>query len=73
MLLKPADVPGRAEHLPESGHEVAGGPAHNEAPLCVRASLAHFLQAVGRPHLTHPDLGLHLEVGGRSAADRAIC
>ena len=51
--------------LPEGGHAVAGGPAHDEAPLGAGASLAHLVQAAGRPHLTHPDLGLQLEVAGR--------
>lgn len=55
--------------VPEGGHEVAGGPAHDEAPLWVCAPLTHFLYAVGHPHLTHSDLGLHLKMGGRSTGD----
>jgi len=52
--------------LPKRSHTVAGGPAHNEAPLWVGAPLTHLVQAVGRPHLTHTHLGLRLEVVGRS-------
>ena len=55
--------------VPEGGHTVAGGPAHDEAPLWVGASLTHLLQAAGRPHLTHSDLGLHFKVSGRPADD----
>lgn len=58
--------------LPEGGHEVAGGPAHDEAPLWAGASLTHFLYAVGHPHLTHSDLGLHLKVGGRPTGDKVL-
>lgn len=57
--------------VPESGHTVAGGPAHDEAPLRAGGALAHLVQAAGRPHLAHPDLRLHLEVGGRPAGDTA--
>lgn len=56
-------------HVPEGGHIVVGGPAHDEAPLWVGASLAHLLYAAGHPHLTHSDLGFHLEMGGRSTED----
>lgn len=58
--------------VPEGGHEVAGGPAHDEAPLWVCAPLTHFLHAVGHPHLTHSDLGLHLKMGGRSTGDKVL-
>lgn len=51
--------------LPERGHVVAGGPAQDEAPLRVGASLAHLVHAARRPHLTHTHMGLLLEVVGR--------
>lgn len=51
--------------LPERGHVVAGGPAQDEAPLRVGASLTHLVRAACRPHLTHTQLGLLLEVVGR--------
>lgn len=51
--------------VPEHGHGVAGGPAHDEAPLRVGASFTHLLDAGRCPHLAHSNLGLHLEVGGR--------
>lgn len=57
--------------VPEGGHAVAGGPAHDEAPLWVGASLTHLLYAASRPHLTHSDLGLHLEMSGRPTEDSA--
>ena len=53
------------DHVPERGHTVAGGPAHNEAPIRVRASLTHLLHAVSCPHLTHSHLGLYFEVSWR--------
>ena len=49
---------------PKRGHAVAGGPAHNEAPLRVRAALTHLVHAARRPHLAHTHLGLGLEVVG---------
>ncbi len=58
--------------VPEGGHMVAGGPANNKAPLWVDASLTHLLYAACRPHLTHSDLGLHLEMSGRPAGD-TVC
>lgn len=59
--------------VPEGGHAVAGGPAHDEAPLWAGASLTHLLYAARRPHLTHSDLGLHLEMSGRPTEDSAPC
>lgn len=53
--------------VPEHGHAVAGGPAHDEAPLRGGAPFTHLLDAGGGPHLAHSNLGLHLEVGGRPA------
>lgn len=50
--------------LPEHSHIVAGGPAHDEAPLRVRAALTNLVHAAGRPHLTHTHLGLLFEVVG---------
>lgn len=58
--------------VPEGGHAVAGGPAHDEAPLWVGASLAHFLYTAGCPHLTHSDLGLHLEMSG-GPTEETVC
>ena len=50
--------------VPEGGHAVAGGPAHDEAPLLAGAALTHLIHAAGDPHLRHVSLGLHLKVGG---------
>lgn len=50
--------------LPKHSDIVAGGPAHDKAPLWVGASLTHLVHAACRPHLTHTDLGLLLEVVG---------
>lgn len=50
--------------LPECGHTVASGPAHDKAPLLAGAALAHLVHAAGNPHLRHVSLGLHLKVGG---------
>lgn len=58
-----------AQCVPEGGHAVAGGPAHDEAPLWGGAPLTHLLDAAGGPHLAHSDLGLHLEMSGRPTED----
>lgn len=50
------------EYTPECGNTIAGGPAHHEAPLWIRAPLKHFIHAVSRPHLTHSDLSLYLKM-----------
>lgn len=55
--------------VPERGHAVAGGPAHDEAPLRVGASFTHLLDAGRCPHFTHTNLRLHLEVSGRPEGD----
>lgn len=56
--------------VPEGDHIVAGGPAHDEAPLWVGAALTYVLHTLGCPHLTHTHLGLHLEVCGRPEDDK---
>lgn len=55
--------------LPKRSDTVAGGPAHDEASLWVRASLAHLIHAACRPHLPNTHLGLLLEVVSWSGND----
>lgn len=54
-----------SECVPEGGHTVAGGPTHDKTPFWVGASFTHLLHAIGCPHLTHTNLGLHFKMSGR--------
>lgn len=57
---------------PKRSDTVTGGPAHDEAPVRVRAPLTHLIHAARRPHLAHAHLGLLLEVVGRSGGTHAL-